>query len=179
MRKILCLLLVTLTGCAHREVEEQVTFSGNRTMTFKRIGTQFVNAENDRFVVTEAGLTTYRTNGKNFVRWQFSIRPKQPTQLASVEVEDVTGSRPYLVVLDREPKIEELAWTQRGSLLRATSTVVPWLFDPNETTRVFRITVSESDGTRSTVYQATIYTANAKKKFRMLMGPELQEPPPS
>jgi hypothetical protein len=179
MRKILCLLLVSLTGCAHREVDEQVTFNGNRTMTFKRIGTQFVNAENDRFVVTEAGLTTYRTNGKNFVRWQFSIRPKQPTQLASVEVEDVTGSHPYLVVLDRDPKIEELAWTQRGPLLRATSTVLPWLFDPNETTRVFRITVAESDGTRSTLYQATAYTANAKKKFRLLMGPELQQLPPT
>jgi hypothetical protein len=179
MRKILCLLLLSLAGCAHREVDEQVAFNGNRTMVFKRIGTEFVNAENDRFVVTEAGLTTYRTNGKNFVRWQFSIRPKQPTQLASVQVEDVTGSHPYLVILDRSPKIEELAWTQRGPLLRATSTELPWLFDPSESTRVFRITVTESDGTRSTLYQATAYTLNAKKKFRMLMGPELQQLPPS
>jgi hypothetical protein len=57
--------------------------------------------------------------------------------------------------------------------------LVPWLFNPNETTRVFRITVTEPDGKRSSVYQATRYSAEAKKKFRILMGPELQNPPAS
>jgi len=127
----------------------------------------------------EAGLTTYRTEGKNFVRWQFTIRPRPDTQLAMVEVEDVTGRQPALMIKDEHPQIEELQWSQQSPLVRATPALVPWLFNPNETTRVFRITVTEPDGKRSSVYQATRYSAEAKKKFRILMGPELQNPPAS
>jgi len=172
-------ILLGFFGCAPQEITEQISIAGRRSVTFRRIGNEFVKAENDRFTVVEAGLTTYRTEGKNFVRWQFTIRPRPDTQLAMVEVEDVTGRRPALIIKDEHPQIEELQWSQQSPLVRATPALVPWLFNPNETTRVFRITVTEPDGKRSSVYQATRYSAEAKKKFRILMGPELQNPPAS
>ena len=172
-------ILLGFVGCAPQEITEQISIAGRRSVTFRRIGNEFVKAENDRFAVVEAGLTTYRTEGKNFVRWQFTIRPRPDTQLAMVEVEDVTGRRPALMIKDEHPQIEELQWSQQSPLVRATPALVPWLFNPNETTRVFRITVTEPDGKRSSVYQATRYSAEAKKKFRILMGPELQNPPAS
>ena len=165
-----------LVGCAHQEVTEQIAIAGHGVVTFKRIGNEFVKAENNRFAVVEAGLTTYRTEGKNFVRWQFAIRPKPEAQLAVVEVEDVTGKRPSLLIKDEHPQIEELQWSQQSPLIRATPNLVPWLFKPEETTRVFRITVTEPDGKQSSVYQATRYNADAKNKFRIMMGPELQRP---
>ena len=170
-------ILLGFVGCAPQEITEQISIAGRRSVTFRRIGNEFVKAENDRFTVVEAGLTTYRTEGKNFVRWQFTIRPRPDTQLAMVEVEDVTGRRPALIIKDEHPQIEELQWSQQSPLVRATPPLVPWLFSPNETTRVFRITVTEPDGKRSSVYQATRYSAEAKNKFRVLMGPELQNPP--
>ena len=180
MRKTVSLVvLLGLVACAQHEVAEQIPVSGNRFVSCNRVGDQFVNAENDRFVVTEAGLTTYRTGGKNFVRWHFTIRPKLATQLATVEVEDVTGPRPVLLIKDDHPQIEELQWMQQGPLIRAIPASVPWLFNPEESTHVFRITVTEPDGKRSVVYQATRYNQDAKTKFRILMGPELQTPPQS
>jgi hypothetical protein len=180
MRNAICLvILLGFVGCAPQEITEQISIAGRRSVTFRRIGNEFVKAENDRFTVVEAGLTTYRTEGKNFVRWQFTIRPRPDTQLAMVEVEDVTGRRPALIIKDEHPQIEELQWSQQSPLVRATLALVPWLFSPNETTHVFRITVTEPDGKRSSVYQATRYSAEAKKKFRILMGPELQNPPAS
>jgi hypothetical protein len=172
-------ILLALVGCAHREVSEQIGIGGHGVVTFKRIGNEFIKAENDRFAVVEAGLTTYRTEGKNFVRWQFTIRPRPETQLAVVEVNDVTNRRPAVLIKDEHPQIEELQWTGQSQLIRATPALVPWLFTPDETTRVFRLTVTEPDGKRSSVYQATRYSAGAKKKFRVLMGPELQNPPQS
>ena len=172
-------ILLGFDGCAPQEITEQIPIAGRRSVTFGRIGNEFAKAENDRFAVVEAGLTTYRTEGKNFVRWQFTIRPRPDTQLAMVEVEDVTGRRPALIIKDEHPQVEELQWSQQSPLVRATPALVPWLFNPNETTRVFRITVTEPDGKRSSVYQATRYSAEAKKKFRILMGPELQNPPAS
>ena len=179
MRNTIWLLtLLGFVGCAPQEVTEQIAVAGHRSVTFKRIGNEFVKAENDRFAVVEAGLTTYRTEGKNFVRWQFTIRPRPNTQLAVVEVEDVSSrGRPSLLIKDEHPQIEELQWMGQSQLVRATPASVRWLFSPDETTRVFRITVTEPDGKRSSVYQATRYNVNAKKKFRILMGPELQRPP--
>jgi hypothetical protein len=170
-------ILLSFVGCAPHEVTEQITIAGHGSVTLKRIGNEFVKAESDRFAVVEAGLTTYRTEGKNFVRWQFAIRPRPETQLALVEVEDVTGRRPSLLIKDERPQIEELQWTGQSQLIRATPSSVPWLFNPDESTRVFRITVTEPDGKRSSVYQATRYNADSKNKFRILMGPELQRPP--
>jgi len=169
-------ILLGFVSCAHHEVTEQISVAGHAVITFRRIGNQFVNAENDRFAVVEAGLTTYRTEGKNFVRWQFAIRPKPAAQLAVVEVEDVTGRRPSLLIRDEHPQIEELQWTQQTPLIRATPALVAWLFSPEDSTRVFRITVTEPDRKRSSVYQVTRYNADAKKKFRIMMGPELQRP---
>ncbi|MFY9987659.1 MAG: hypothetical protein WAK31_23075 [Chthoniobacterales bacterium] len=172
-------ILLGLVGCTHQEVTEQISIGGHRVVTFKRVGNEFARSENDRFAVVEAGLTTYRTEGKNFVRWQFAIRPRPETQLAVVEVEDVTGRRPVLLSKDEHPQIEELQWSGQGPLIRATPALVPWLFTPAESTHVFRITVTEPDGKRSSLYEATRYTADAKKKFRIMMGPELQNPPQS
>src|SRR5260370_34562004 len=101
-------ILLGFVGCAQHEVTEQISIAGHGAVTCKRIGTEFVKAENDRFAVVEAGLTTYRTEGRNFVRWQFALRPKPATQLAMVEVEDVTGRRPSLLIKDAHPQIEEL-----------------------------------------------------------------------
>ncbi|MBV8211952.1 MAG: hypothetical protein JOZ08_01855 [Verrucomicrobia bacterium] len=169
-------ILLGFVGCTQPEVTEQIPV-GRGVISFKRIGNEFVKAENDRFAVVEAGLTTYRTEGKNFVRWQFAIRPRPETQLAVVEVEDVTTRRPVLLIKDEHPQIEELQWMGQGQLIRATPSLVPWLFKPDDTTHVFRITVMEPDGKQSSVYQATRYSADAKTKFRVLMGPELQRPP--
>ena len=180
MRKtIWVVIFFALVGCAHQEVTEQISIAGHEVVTFKRIGNEFVKAENDRFAVVEAGLTTYRTEGKNFVRWQFTIRPRPETQLAVVEVEDVTGRRPSPLIKDEHPQIEELQWSGQSQLIRATPSLVPWLFAPDQSTRVFRVTVTEPDGKRSSVYQATRYNVDAKNKFRIMMGPELQRPPKS
>src|SRR5258708_9646745 len=84
-------ILLGFVSCAHHEVTEQISVAGHAVITFRRIGNQFVNAENDRFAVVEAGLTTYRTAGKNFVRWQVPSRPEPPTQLAVLQVDYVTG----------------------------------------------------------------------------------------
>jgi hypothetical protein len=171
-------ILLGLVGCVPREVTEQIAV-GRGYVTFKRVKNEYVKAENDRFAVVEAGLTTYRTEGKNFIRWQFTIRPRPETQLAVVAVEDVTNRRPAILIKDEHPQIDELQWTGQSQLIRATPGLVPWLFTPDDTTRVFRITVTEPDGKQSSVYQATRYTLVAKKKFRVLMGPELQNPPQS
>jgi len=161
-----------LGGCANRPMTETIKVYDGHNLTFTRVGTGFVKAENSRFVLDEAGLTTYRTEGKNFVRWQFALMPKQPTRLQLITVEDVTGDKPILILEDRAPVVDERRWTRQSDLIRADTRSIPWLFEFGRTIRVFRITVRERTGKTSVLYQPVLFTPKAKKDFRILMGPE-------
>ena len=169
--------ILLLGGCAHQPLTESVPVSGRQNLTFTRVGAGFVKAENERFVVDEAGLTTYRTEGKNFVRWQFAIMPKQVTGLRVVRIEDVTNDSPILVLEDRAPRIDERRWSRQSALIRANPRSIPWLFEFGRTTRVLRITVRETNDKTSILYQAVLFTPKAKKDFRVLMGPETSVTP--
>jgi hypothetical protein len=164
--------MLLLGGCAHQPLTENLPVSGGQNLTFTRVGAGFVKAENESLVVDEAGLTIYRTEGKNFVRWQFAIMPKQETTLRTVRIEDVTGDRPVLVLEDRAPRIDERRWSMQSALIRASPRTIPWLFEFGRTTRIFRITVRETSGKTSVLYQAVLFTPKAKKDLRVLMGPE-------
>jgi hypothetical protein len=161
-----------LSGCVHQPMTQSITVSGDLNLTFTRLGAGFVKAENNRFVVDEAGLTTYRTEGKNFVRWQLAIMPKQETAFQLIRIEDVTDENPVLVLEDRAPRIEERRWSRQSDLIRANIRSIPWLFEFGRTIRVFRFTVRETNGKTSMLYQAVLFTPKAKKDFRVLMGPE-------
>jgi len=165
-------ILLLLGGCAHQPTAETIAVAGGQNLTFTRVGAGFVKAENERLVIDEAGLTTYRTEGKNFVRWQFAILPKQETGLELVRIEDVTGDKPGLILEDRAPQIDERRWSRQSDLIRATPRSIPWLFEFGRTTRVFRIIVRETNGKTTVLYQAVLFTPKAKKDFRVLMGPE-------
>jgi hypothetical protein len=164
--------LLLLGGCAHQPMTETIAVSGGQYLTFTRVGAGFIKAENERLVVDEAGLTTYRTEGKNFVRWQFAILPKRESGIRLVRIEDVTGDRPVLILEDRDPQIDERRWSHQSPLIRANPRSIPWLFEFGRTTRVFRIVVRETNGKTSILYQAVLFTPKAKKDFRVLMGPE-------
>jgi hypothetical protein len=162
-----------LAGCLQPTVQVSLPVAGNQTQTFTRIGPQFVFCENSELAVEEAGLTTYRTEGKNYVRWTFSVRPKTSERFRSVLVEDVTGAQPVTLIDDRTPQMGEVHWTAQSALIRATADQVPWLFDNAETVRVFRITVQFANGTASTLYQPTRFTPKSKQDLFDLMGPEI------
>ncbi|HEX3445721.1 MAG TPA: hypothetical protein VHS80_13480 [Chthoniobacterales bacterium] len=164
--------ILLLNGCAHQPMTETIAVSGGQNLTFTRVGAGFVKAENEHFVVDEAGLTTYRTEGKNFVRWQFAILPKQESAIHLVRIDDVTGDKPVLILEDSAPRIDERRWSRQSGLIRADKRSIPWLFEFGRTTRVFRITVRDSNGKASVVHQAVLFTPKAKKDFRVLMGPE-------
>jgi hypothetical protein len=167
--------MLLLGGCAHQPMTDTIAVSGGQNLSFTRVGAGFVKAENERLVVDEAGLTTYRTEGKNFVRWQFVILPKEETALRLVRIEDVTDDKPVLILEDRAPQIDERRWSRQSDLVHADTRAIPWLFESGRTIRVFRITVRERNGKTSTLYQAVLFTPKAKKDFRVLMGPETFE----
>jgi hypothetical protein len=95
-----------LAACTHVEHSTTVAVAGGGHIRLTKLGESFAQAENNRYVVTESGLTTFRRSGRNFIRWQFTIRVKQPTPLADIKIEEVSGDTPVLILEDRQPRVD-------------------------------------------------------------------------
>lgn len=161
-----------LAACTHVEHSTTVAIAGDGHIRLTMLGESFAQAEDDRYVVTESGLTTFRRGGRNFVRWQFSIRVKQPTPLANITVEEVSGNVPVLVLEDRQPRVDHTYWAKQSALILANPQALPWLYNPETTLRIFRVTITDVSGRTSVLYQPASFNRKAKKAIRFQMGPE-------
>jgi hypothetical protein len=165
-RLLMVISLLWWAGCASSSPQLSIPIAGGQSVRLGRQGPGFKPAENDRVVVTEAGLQTVNLDGNYYVRWAFSIRAKQVAEFSAIRIEDVTGTTPLLLVNDVSPQQEEGRWTQNAGLMELSSTSIRWLYQPNETVRVFRFTISEVNGRSYVLYQGVLYSPAAKEVIR-------------
>jgi hypothetical protein len=130
----------------------------------------FKPSQNDRVTITSSGLQTVNLDGNYYVRWTFSIQPKQSIQFRSIRVEDVSGPQPALVINDVAPQFQDGKWTGSGGMIELTATGLPWLFDDRGSLRVFQFTITELDGRAYVLQQSVPYSKGAKAAVRKLVG---------
>jgi hypothetical protein len=165
---ILTLPVLWCSGCASSPRQVSVPITGGQTVNLERQGPGFKQAENDRVKISSAGLQAVNLNGNMYVRWAFSIRPKQARELSTIRVEDVTDPAPLLLINDVAPQPDGGQWTENGGLMELSSTNAHWLSKPNETVRIFRFTFNEPDGRSYLLYQGVRYSPAAKEAFRAM-----------
>jgi hypothetical protein len=161
--------VVWLTSCASSPSRLSVPIAGGQTVRLERQGTGFKHAENGRIIISEASLQAVNLDGKNYLRWNFAITPKQTTTLSLIRIEDVSDSTALIMVNDVAPQLEAGHWTETGGLMDVSGPSVRWLYQPNESVRVFRITISEMDGQSEVLYQGVKYTPASKEAIRALI----------
>jgi hypothetical protein len=166
---ILTLPVLLCGGCASSPRQVSIPITGGQTVNLERQGPGFKQAENDRVRISDAGLQAVNLNGNMYVRWAFSIRPKQAAELTTIRIEDVTDPAPLLLVNDVAPQQEGGKWTENAGLMEVSSTNARWLSAPNETVRVFRFTFNERDGRSYVLYQGVQYSPAAKEAFRAMV----------
>ena len=125
---ILVLPVLLCSGCASSPRQVSIPITGGQTVNLERQGTGFKQAENDRVKITGAGLQAVNLNGNRYVRWAFSIRPKQARELRTIFIEDVTGPAPLLLINDVAPQLDGGQWTENGGLMELSSTKCPMAF---------------------------------------------------
>ena len=160
---------VLLTGCASSPSRLSVPIAGGQTVQLERQGTGFKHAENDRIIVTEASLQAVNLGGENYLRWNFVITPKQATTLNMIRIEDVSDSAALIMVNDVAPQLDAGKWTETAGLMDVSGPSVRWLFQANESVRVFRITINEMDGQSAVLYQGVLYTPASKEAIRAMI----------
>jgi hypothetical protein len=157
------------TGCASSPSRMSVPIAGGQTVHLERQGTGFKPAENDRMIMTEASLQAVNLDGKNYLRWNFVITPKRTTTLSMIRIEDVSDSAALIMVNDIAPQLDAGKWTETAGLMDVSGPSVRWLFQANESVRVFRITINEMDGQSEVLYQGVLYTPVSKEAIRAVI----------
>jgi hypothetical protein len=125
----------------------------------------FAPAQNDRFVVSTAELGAIQMDNQKYARWSFGLKLKQPAQLRSVRVEDVTEGTPMLLVNDQAPQPEGSLWSGSSGAIEPSAAAVPWLFENTPSRRTFRFTVTDLNGQVSVLDQAVTYSVKSKQQL--------------
>ncbi len=126
----------------------------------------FAQAENDRVIVAGATLQAVTLDGNNYVRWNFAIRPKRSDTFSSIRIDDVTDPVPLQLVSDVAPQLDGGEWNETAGLMAVSAPSVHWLFEPNDTVRVFRITLTGLDGRSDSLEQRIRYSQSLKSALR-------------
>jgi len=166
----LSLLTICFVSCANLPTTVSVPVAGGQIVKLQRNGSAFREAENGRVTITDTRLQAVNFDGSYYVRWTFTVHPKQATEFRSIRVEDVTGATPMLLVNDIAPQQDAGKWTGNAGLMELSSTSLQWLFDKSERVRTFRFTISEVDGRGYVLYQGTLYGPNAKAAIWKSIG---------
>ena len=123
----------------------------------------FAPVQNERFAVTTAELSAILLDNQKYARWTFGLKLRQPIQLRSIRIEDITDGTPVPLVNDQAPQVEGGAWTGYTGAIEPTASALPWLFDNNPAKRTFRFTITDLNGQDSVLEQMVTYTVKSKK----------------
>jgi hypothetical protein len=125
----------------------------------------YTPVQNDRFGITTVDLSAILLDNQKYARWTFGIKLRQPVQLRSIRVEDVSEGSPVLLVNDQAPQAAGGAWTGYTGAIEPSASAIPWLFDSTPARRTFRFTVTDLNGQDSVLEQTVTYPLKTKKEL--------------
>ena len=153
-RTLIGLTLTILAGCGSQSSNVQTSVG------------KFAPAQNDRYAVTSAELGAIILDGQHYLRWGFALRIKQPVQLRSVRVEDVTSGAPVSYISDQAPQVTGGQWAGYSGVIEPNPAAIPWLYDNTASSRIFRITLTDLNNQVSVLNQTVSYSPQSKKDLR-------------
>jgi len=84
-------------------------------------------------------------------------------------VEDVSGTSAIVLIEDLAPKIKGRNWTGNAKPVALSKQESPWLFEPDDTTKVFRFTVTlDGKSEPVVIYQPAVYSAQTKMMLQRM-----------
>jgi hypothetical protein len=161
--------LIILAGCGSQSTNVQ-TAGAEGAIQSPRSGGKFAPAENDRYAITNAELGAIILDGQHYLRWSFALRIKQPVQLRSVRVEDITNAAPISYISDQAPQVTGGQWVSYSGAIEPNAAAIPWLYDNATTARIFRVTITDLNNQVSVLDQKVSYSPQSKKELRKSYG---------
>ena len=157
---LFCLLFTATVACAETQ---EYTVLGNQKIKAKVQNGMPLPAAKNGITVKGAGFAF--GNGKLIWGFDFTTK-KTPTK---VVVEDVSGKSAIVLVEDSKPKLNGHDWTGNATPVALSKEESPWLFEPGDTTKVFRFTITlEGNPEPVVIYQPAVYTEQTKSQLQVM-----------
>lgn len=112
-------------------------------------------------------LTGFMVDGeKAALTYTFGFTARSGITIQRVMVEDVTGPTAVRLVDDSSPVLESRYWKGFSSPKSARDDTLAWLQSSGNTEKVFRFTITFTDGEIESIYQASIWSGQSKPIIR-------------
>ena len=131
-------------------------------------------ASKNNVTVRHAGLIPNPNPDDKNLKYLFDLEDKNPVPAKAIVVEDVTDDHAIPMVEDLAPKFTGGRWFGMSRLFTAEDPALGWVEHLDNSTRVFRFTVTAADGSKFTLDQAWIVPGWAKMGMRKALGMKVQ-----
>ena len=156
-------------GCVSKEFTYRTRIAGGQVMNFTIVAGRTQLAEEDGVKILEAATRPDDERKKLVYSFRFSDASATRTW-QSVRVEDVTEDAPILIHEDLQPKLVDRQWSALTRKFDADDPALRWVFYVNDSVRIYRFTMTATDGRKIVLYQATMVPAFIKGAIRSMYG---------
>jgi hypothetical protein len=164
------ILSVGLVGCATGggAVEMQATIAGGQKIRVpvSRNGAELVNAGG-----VQINTASFTLNPEKKIVFVFEFTDSRKRGLRSVRVEDVSDDAPALLVESAPPTLSAAGqWRGESEPLTLSDRRLAWMATLPNSLRVFRFTLTFSDGQTLVIHQGSLFPAPMKSAVRSALG---------
>lgn len=163
------------TYLGQQVIEVSFQVDGGKTITLPMTKTGAMPIENDDYKIEGAGFNISLDQSvpeKSTLDWAFSFVAKKSGKLKYVSVEQVeSDGRLTLLIKDEAPALNAKSnWVGHAAPKAAAKDVSPWLYSREDTTLMFKFTITAESGSSVTMYQPSVFSSKTKKMLLFAMG---------
>jgi len=170
--KISFLLLVVLiflnSGCTTGTYSVNVPISGGK-MHQIQLGSQGPVHSEDNYIAIEKAIIQIQQT-KKIGNFNFAFIVKGLATPLSVKIDDVSDDEPYEVFSQSPVNLSGNKWEAKGIDITQTYEGIKWIYEIENSLRVYRFTIALSNGTTSEIYEGVSYPAQIKEFLKTQMG---------
>lgn len=157
-----------LAGCATGDISMLVPIAGGTKVQvpFSHGAPVPTEADGVRIESTRAVLDPTK---KSLV-YTFEFSDAQKRAVRSVKVEDVSDDAISVLVDDASPEIDKGRWLRVSRSLGPDDECLTWIFNLENTVRIFRFTIVFTDGRTAVLNQGAMYPNPLKAAIRHMFG---------
>lgn len=157
-----------IVGCATGDVAMLATISGGQKIrvAVNRNGAELINEGG-----VQINSATFTPNADKKIVFVFEFTDSRKRALRSVRVDDVSDDAPALLVESAQPALSATGqWRGESEPLGLSDRRLGWLATIPNSLRVFRFTLTFSDGQTLVIHQGSFFPAPIKSAVRQSLG---------
>ncbi|MEO5958585.1 MAG: hypothetical protein ABIZ49_08190 [Opitutaceae bacterium] len=161
-------LVALLAGCATGDVALLVPVVGGEKV---RVPVARGGAQPTEIGGFEVKPPRFAPNDdKTRLIYSFEVSNRKRQALRSIRVEDVSDTKPHLLLEDAMPTLADGVWRGVSRPLAPSDEGLKWIYSIDNSARVFRFTIVTEDGRSVVANQGTLFPNVLKAAVRQTFG---------